>query len=105
MRKHEYEEVGEAVLTIVGENGDFVFPKFQCKHCGDVLLLDWWQLKEMPRSTAACPSSPVKSTWREWLYGAYDCVAKEDTSPVFREPDYEDMHPGAADFHEERGDC
>jgi len=76
MRKHEYVLVGEAVLTVVEGDTAFTFFKFQCLHCGHVTLLDSWQLKEMPRSMAKCPTSPVRSTLREWLSGAYNCLAK-----------------------------
>ena len=71
MGKHQYEGSGEG-LSIAGQKiGEW----HKCRHCGDVIALDAWQLKRMPQSLAKCSASPLRRSFWEWISGTVNCMS------------------------------
>jgi len=51
------------------------WPLCKCKYCGEVMGLDLWQLREMPKEMAKCEKGERISIL-EFLSGSINCLEK-----------------------------
>lgn len=53
-RKHSFDLDNPTIIKTgivpLGENTKLILTKFRCTQCGKTLLLDRWQMKDLPRS-------------------------------------------------------